>query len=114
VNYILKAMGKFLVHLKKKRPEMVQQEWFFHWDNTPVHTAASVKKGFADHSIQLLPHPPYSPDLALADFFLFRRVKEELVGLSMDEDSLKKTWEGVVEPSPPSGGGLSAVRSVFA
>jgi hypothetical protein len=28
-NYILKAMGKFLVHLKKKRPEMVQQEWFF-------------------------------------------------------------------------------------
>jgi hypothetical protein len=30
------------------------------------------------------------------DFFLFRRVKEELAGLSLDEDSLKKTWEGVV------------------
>jgi hypothetical protein len=25
-NYIIKALGKFLVHLKKKRPEMVQQE----------------------------------------------------------------------------------------
>jgi hypothetical protein len=35
-NYIIKALGKFLVHLKKKRPEMVQQEWFFQWDNVPV------------------------------------------------------------------------------
>jgi histone-lysine N-methyltransferase SETMAR len=95
-DYILKAMDKFMAHLKKKRPEMVKQEWFFHWDNAPVHTAASVKKWFADHSIQLLPHPPYSPDLAPADFFLFRRVKEELAGLSLDEDSLKKTWEGVI------------------
>ncbi len=43
-NYIVKALGKFLMHLKKKRPEMVQQEWFFHWDNAPGHTAASVKK----------------------------------------------------------------------
>jgi histone-lysine N-methyltransferase SETMAR len=75
---------------------MVQQEWFLHWDNAPIHTAASVKKWFADHSIQLLLHPPYSPDLAPADVFLFRRVKEELAGLSLDEDSLKKTREGVV------------------
>jgi hypothetical protein len=95
-DYILKAMDKFMAHLKKKRPEMVKQEWFFHWDNAAVHTTASVKKWFADHSIQLLPHPPYSLDLAPADFFLFRRVKEELAGLSLDEDSLKKTWEGVV------------------
>jgi histone-lysine N-methyltransferase SETMAR len=69
-NYILKAMDKFMAHLKKKRPEMVQQEWFFHWDNALVHTATSVKKWHADHSIQLLPHPPYSPDLAPCGFLL--------------------------------------------
>jgi hypothetical protein len=28
---------------------------------------------------------------------LFWRVKEELAGLSLDEDSLKKTWLGVIQ-----------------
>ncbi len=57
---------------------MADREWFFHWDNAPVHTAGDVQDWFAANSIQLLSHPPYSPDLAPADFFLFRRVKEEL------------------------------------
>ncbi len=43
-NYFVKASGKFLAHLKKKRPEMIQQDWFFHWDDAPLHTVASVKK----------------------------------------------------------------------
>jgi hypothetical protein len=54
-----------------------------------------VKKLFADHSIQPLLHPPIR-QIWLRDFFLFRRVKEELASLSLDEHSLKKTWEGVV------------------
>ncbi len=36
------------------------------------------------------------PDLAPADFFLFKRVKEELAGQSLDEGTLKTTWEWVV------------------
>jgi histone-lysine N-methyltransferase SETMAR len=44
----------------------------------------------------VLPHPPYSPDLAPADFFLFRKVKEELAGLNLTQESLKSNWEGVV------------------
>jgi histone-lysine N-methyltransferase SETMAR len=95
-NYIVKALGNFLKQLKKKRPQMVEQEWWFHWDNAPVHTAAVVQNWFAAHNIQRLDHPPYSPDLAPADFFLFRRVKEELAGQSLDEGTLKTTWERVV------------------
>ena len=51
---------------------------------------------FAANNVQRLEHPPYSPDLAPADFFLFRKVKEELAGLSLTADSLKQTWEGVI------------------
>lgn len=29
---------------------------------------------------QLLPHPPYSPDLAPSDFYLFRHLKKHLRG----------------------------------
>jgi histone-lysine N-methyltransferase SETMAR len=95
-KYIVKALSNFLKQLKKKRPQMVEQEWWFHWDNAPIHTAAVVQHWFAAHSIQRLEHPPYSPDLAPADFFLFKRVKEELAGQSLDEGTLKMTWERVV------------------
>jgi hypothetical protein len=43
-------LGKFLVLLKEKRPEMIQQEWFFLWDNAPVLTAAKTASA--------LPPPP--------------------------------------------------------
>jgi histone-lysine N-methyltransferase SETMAR len=95
-NYIVKALGTFMQHLKKKRPEMVSREWFFHWDNAPVHTAAVVKMWLAANNIQLLQHLPYSPDLTPADFFLFRRVKEELAGIQLSPATIKEAWEGVV------------------
>jgi len=95
-NYIVKVLGIFIKTFKKKRPIMAEQEWFFHWDNAPVHTAAVVQNWLAANSVQLLSHPPYSPDLAPADFFLFRRVKEELAGHTLSQDTIKKTWEGVM------------------
>jgi histone-lysine N-methyltransferase SETMAR len=75
---------------------MVSQEWFFHWDDAPIHTAAVVKTWLAANNIQLLQHPPYSPDLAPADFFLFKRVKEELAGVRLSPETIKKAWEWVV------------------
>ncbi len=57
-NYILVVLGKFMVHLRKRRPEMTKGNWFFHWDTAPIHTAASVKNWLAAKGIQLLLHPP--------------------------------------------------------
>ena len=93
--YTVKVLGLFWRNLKLKRPVMVEQEWFFHWDNAPVHTAAIVQDWFTAHGVQRLEHPPYSPDLAPADFFLFRKVKEGLAGTSLNADTIKQAWEGV-------------------
>ena len=49
--------------------------WFFHHDNAPSHTAIAVREFLAQNNITTLPHPPYSPDLALCDFFLFPKLK---------------------------------------
>jgi hypothetical protein len=57
-NYTIIFLGKFMKHLRIKRPETVQQQWFLHWDNAPVHTAAVVKNWLAARAIQVLPHPP--------------------------------------------------------
>jgi hypothetical protein len=44
------------------------------------------------------PHPPYSPDLAPSDFYLFGHVKRCLAGLSSEDvDQLLETVEGVSE-----------------
>jgi hypothetical protein len=40
--------------------------------------------------IRLIEHPPYSPDLAPANYFLFPRVKRELAGPTLTQDIFKK------------------------
>ena len=94
--YIVKALKVFMKKMKAKRPQMVEQGFVFHWDNAPVHTAAVVAEWFAANNIQRLAHPPYSPDLAPADFFLFPHVKEQLAGLTLTADGVKTAWDGVV------------------
>ena len=43
---------------------------FLH-DNAPSHSATIVKQFLAQRKVTVLDHPPYSPDLAAADYFLF-------------------------------------------
>ncbi len=79
--------------MQLKRPEMMSQQWFFDWDHARVHTAAMVSSWFDAHGVQRLEHAPYSPNLALADFFLLKKTK-----WGLDQDSFKNTWEGVARP----------------
>jgi hypothetical protein len=51
-----------------------------HHDSAPRHAALSDREFLAKHSILVVPHPPYSPDLAPCDFFLFPRLKSTLKG----------------------------------
>ncbi|GFV65607.1 putative mariner transposase [Trichonephila clavipes] len=57
-----------------------EKSWIFHQDNAPAHSTLSVKRFLAKHSIPVLDHPPYSPDLASCDFYLFPKVKSALKG----------------------------------
>ena len=94
-DYIVKALGSFLKNFRKKRPKMAARDWWFHWDNAPVHTATVVQNWLAARGIQVLELPPYSPDLAPADFFYFPKIKKELAGRHLTAKDFKKTWEGV-------------------
>jgi histone-lysine N-methyltransferase SETMAR len=95
-NYIVEALGKFMKVFRKKRPIMAEGQWFFHWDNALVHTATVVRDWLAARQVQMIDHPPYSPDLAPADFFLFPKLKMQLAGLTLTQDTFKNTWEGVI------------------
>jgi transposase len=45
-----------------------------------LRCALNVKQFLASKSISVVHHPPYSPDLAPADFFLFVKLKLALKG----------------------------------
>lgn len=59
-------------------------------DNAPVHKAKIAMDALASCGFEELHHPPYSPDLAPSDYFLFANLKKELRGRHFDDnDSLK-------------------------
>ena len=49
-------------------------------DNAPDHKSATVQEYLKESGLDVLDHPPYSPDLSPCDFWLFPRLKEMLAG----------------------------------
>ena len=49
-------------------------QWHFHQDNAPVHNSILVTDYLIKMGIKTVPHPPYSPDLAPCDFWLFPKL----------------------------------------
>ena len=67
--------------IRKKRAELWRDNsWFLHHDNAPAHSALSIRQFCAKNQMTVLPQPPYSPDLAPCDFFLFPKLKSVLKG----------------------------------
>ena len=66
---------------QRKRPELWDnQTWILHHDNAPAHASLLIRSYLAKYQTSAVPHPPYSPDLAPADFFLFPKLKTTLKG----------------------------------
>lgn len=65
--------------LKVKRPSLINRKGvvLLH-DNARPHTAKITKKKNSDLNFDELKHPPYSPDLAPSDYYLFRSMEQSL------------------------------------
>ncbi|EFN81837.1 Histone-lysine N-methyltransferase SETMAR, partial [Harpegnathos saltator] len=44
------------------------------------HTAEDVKRYLDGQDWEVLLHPPYSPDIAPSDYYLFRTMQSDLTG----------------------------------
>ena len=55
-------------------------------DNARPHTSCQTQDALAQLKLLALPHPAYSPDLALSDYFLFLQLKRHLKGNHYDSD----------------------------
>ena len=80
-EFYLEVLGRLRESVRRKRLEKWQDnDWILHHNNAPTHTSHLVQQFLAKHSTAQLQQPPYSPDLALCDFFLFPRLKKVLKG----------------------------------
>ncbi|UYV60688.1 hypothetical protein LAZ67_1001909 [Cordylochernes scorpioides] len=72
---------EFLPQGRTKRPDLWKNKnWLLHHDNAPAHTSLLVRDILAKNNTLLMPQPPYSPDLAPCDFFLFPKLKRPMKG----------------------------------
>ena len=55
-------------------------------DNAPAHKSSTVQEYLKESGLDVLDHPPYSPDLFPCDFWLFPRLKEMLAGHRFESD----------------------------
>lgn len=79
-QYYADLLDRFNAELMKKRPHLAKKKVLFHHDNAPAHSSAIATAKLVELRYELLPHPPYSPDLAPCDFFLFPNMKKWLGG----------------------------------
>ncbi|GBP67702.1 Mariner Mos1 transposase [Eumeta japonica] len=61
-------------------------------DNARPHVAKPVKTYLETLQWEVLPHPPYSPDIAPADFHLFRSLAHGLVDKRFHSFEEAKKW----------------------
>jgi len=91
-EYYLEVMQRLREAVKKKRPDAWRENrWMLQHDNTPSHSSYLFRDFLAKHAMTVLPQPPYSPDLAPADFFLFPKLNSTLKGCHLESTEPIKT-----------------------
>jgi len=67
--------------VRRKRFEKLRtKSWFLLRDNAPGHRSVLIKDFPAKNTVTTLEHPPYFPELATANFYLFPQLKSALNG----------------------------------
>jgi hypothetical protein len=79
-HYYLEILTRLREAVHQRRPELWPDAWILHHDNAPAHDVLTVQEFLAKKSIMKLDHPPYLPDSAPYDFWLFPKLKTALKG----------------------------------
>jgi transposase len=73
-NILMKTASAFFPAMRRERSPTV----ILHLDNCSVYRSRMAENFMEQNGIESMLHPPYSPDLAPSNFFLFPLVKKRL------------------------------------
>jgi histone-lysine N-methyltransferase SETMAR len=90
-EYVISTLFTELEHVAlMHRPARGLKSYALHWDNARPHKSHVTTEAVESLFGCSIKHPPYSPDLAPSDFFLFGHLKRLLQGKVLnDEQQLK-------------------------
>lgn len=77
IDHVISKLEKLDIVYKAKRQK---QMMMLHYDNAPSHNSMLVENYLTRTPFKKVPHPPYSPDLAICDFGIFGTVKTNFQG----------------------------------
>ena len=89
-SYINDCLVPLVNTLKRQRPSTGAKNIKLHHDNARPHVHKDVKSFIKEEQMVSMEHPPYSPDLAPCDFWLFDYIKQRLVDATGPEDLRKQ------------------------
>ncbi|KAG7308967.1 hypothetical protein JYU34_004823 [Plutella xylostella] len=75
--YTTVCLPEVVRELRKTNPN---RRIILHHDNASSHTARKTRTFLNMENVELMDHPPYSPDLSPNDYFTFPRIKDMLRG----------------------------------
>lgn len=85
-HFYKEVLVRLMEKIRRKRRDLWEsKQWLLHHDNAPAHSALTIRQFLASRQVATLDHPPYSPDLAPSDFFLFPKLKSALKGNHFDD-----------------------------
>jgi histone-lysine N-methyltransferase SETMAR len=82
--------------MRKKRPDLLKNQWFLLQDNARPHIAAVALAALNEIGGTALQHPPYSSDLAPCEFWAFQALKRQLRGKRFSSDDEVKNATAAV------------------
>ena len=92
-----KSWKRLRENVPRKRPDQWRNNtWLLHHDNAPAHTALLIRRFLTDNNMTVIPHPPYSPDLAPSDVFLFPKLKMKLKGRRFQTEEIQAESHAVL------------------
>lgn len=79
-DYYIALLDKLDAALKTKRKITQRTKFLFLHDNAPAHKSYKAMTKLDELRYELVLHPPYSPDLAPSNYYLFPNLKKMLQG----------------------------------
>ena len=75
-EYYVDVLREFRKRLRRKRLALFKSgQWHFQQDNASVYNSILVADYLSKMGFKTVPPPPYSPDLATCDFWLFPKLR---------------------------------------
>ena len=99
ISYINDTLKPLVNVINLQRPSSGAKNLKFHHDNARPHVHETVVEFLKEEKFTIMEHPPYSPDLAPCDFWLFDYIKQRL-GDHLTVESLENEITKIVMDIP--------------